>query len=85
MTATESHTRDGFRGAAVSIARGDTGVMIVNVTEHPIQVVVPTELADGRYCDIVLPDCAPVVVDYSEIHVTLQPWQTVALDRFTRP
>ena len=85
VTATESHTRDGFRGAAVSIARGDTGVMIVNVTEHPIQVVVPTELADGRYCDIVLPDCAPVVVDYSEIHVTLQPWQTVALDRFTRP
>lgn len=85
VTATESHTQEGMRGAAVSIARGSTGIAIVNVTEHPIGVAVPTELADGTYCDVVLPDCAPVAVDYSEVLVTLQPWQTVALDRFTRP
>ena len=43
-------------------------------------------LPDGTYCDVVVPDCASVVeVAGGVAALQLEPWQAVALDRFTRP
>ncbi|MGY3128058.1 alpha-amylase [Agrococcus sp. UYP33] len=85
LTAVEAHTRDGMLGAAVSYARGSTGLAVVNVSEHRLALAVPTALPDGMYCDAARPGCVRIGVEDGEAGIALEPWQAVAIDRFTRP
>jgi len=66
--------------------RGETAAFAVLLDDEPAAVDVPVELPDGRYCDVVVPECASVVeVTNGVATLDLGPWQAVALDRFTRP
>ncbi|SFS01879.1 alpha-amylase [Agrococcus baldri] len=66
--------------------RGETAAFAVLLDDEPAAVEVPVALADGTYCDVVVPDCASVVEVAGGVAVLqLEPWQAVALDRFTRP
>ncbi|WP_306232466.1 alpha-amylase family glycosyl hydrolase [Agrococcus beijingensis] len=74
-----------MESAYVSL-RGETAAMIVQLDDEPVAVQVPVTLPDGSYCDVVVPDCASVIeVAGGVAAIELEPWQAVALDRFTRP
>ena len=66
--------------------RGETAAFAVLLDDEPASVEVPVGLPDGRYCDVAVPECASVVeVAGGVAALDLEPWQAVALDRFTRP
>lgn len=73
-------------GDAFTQLRGETAAFAVLLDDEPASVEVPVGLPDGRYCDVVVPECASVVEVAGGIAaLELEPWQAVALDRFTRP
>ncbi|MFP5251936.1 MAG: alpha-amylase family glycosyl hydrolase [Actinomycetes bacterium] len=73
-------------GTTLAQLRGETAAFAVQLDDEPTTVEVPVELPDGRYCDVVVPDCASVVEVVDGVAaLELGPWQAVALDRFTRP
>jgi alpha-amylase len=66
--------------------RGETGAFAVQLDDEAVALEVAVGLPDGNYCDVVVPDCASVVEVVGGVAaIEMQPWQAVALDRFTRP
>jgi len=57
----------------------------VNISDQRLHLAVPTEPLDGEYCDAAQPGCVRVGVEDGEARVSLEPWETVALDRSTGP